>query len=170
MALESPDAFRREDLRRHFSKLGRTEREGLIDLQTKAHTDPAALKDVATLEQQLGNARDMMGLTGKNDAEKRGQFDRAVTDAIAGEEKRTGKKLNYDERQKVIDHFVIEGKIPGFLWDKTARRFEVTGTGDERTFLPMDREIIRRFRARFNREPTQAELDRTKENLRLQAR
>lgn len=166
MAMENPAAFQKEDLRRYFSKLGRSELEGLIDIQTKARTDPAVLKDVATLEQQLGNARDMMGFSGSKDMEKRGLFDRAVTDAISAEERRTGKKLDYDQRQKVIDHFVIEGKIPGFLWDRTARRFEVVGTEDERTFLPTDKEIIRRFQMRHGRQPTQAELDRTKDNLR----
>jgi len=133
-ALSNPEAFKQRDLRREFPHLGRAEREGLIDLQSKADK-PQELKDVQTLSQQLSDVHEMLNLTGKGNAEKRGLLDRTVTDTIRAEETRLGKKLDYDGRRKIIDRLVIEGEVVKNWWpDSTKRRYEVMGTEDESRF------------------------------------
>lgn len=135
-AITNPEAFKGRDLRREFPFLGKAEREGLIDLQSKADK-PDELKDVATLDQQLSNAKDLLKLGGVANQEKRGKFDQVVMDAVRAEEKRTGKKLSYDERQKIIDKYAMEGTVPGALWGTNkARAYEVTGTDKANEFTP----------------------------------
>jgi hypothetical protein len=133
-ALTNPEQFARRDLRAEFPHLGKAERESLIDLQTKK---PADLKEVATLENQLGNAHNLMGWGGSNNAEKRGMFDTAVQQAVLAEEKATGKKLGYEGRQKIIDRLLIEGDTNGWLPMGNKRLFEVQGTEAEGRFAPV---------------------------------
>jgi hypothetical protein len=130
-ALSDPEAFKKRDLRREFPHLGKTEREGLIDLQGKK---PEELKDVASLDAQLSNAKDLLKLGGAANQEKRGRFDQVVTEAVRTEEKRVGKKLGFEERQKIIDRMVIEGDVNGWIPGGSRRRFEVLGTPEEAKF------------------------------------
>jgi hypothetical protein len=132
-ALSNPEAFKERDLRREFPYLGKVEREGLIDLQGKKGDE---LKDTATLDQQLSNTHDILKLGGSGNQEKRGRFDQAVTDAIRTEEKRMGKKLDYDGRQKIIDRMVIEGEVTrNWLPDSRKRLYEVVNTEDAGRFV-----------------------------------
>lgn len=136
MALDQPAKFATMDLTLAFPKLGNSERETLLDLQAKVK-NPDDLKDVATLSQQLSNTHDLMKWRGDGNAEKRGRFDQTVTNAIRAEEKRVGKKLDYDGRQKIIDRMLIEGEVVTGSWwrnDPDKRMFEVVGTEDEARF------------------------------------
>lgn len=133
-AINDPQAFARRDLRADFPDLGKSERESLIDLQAKAN-NPAELKDAATLSAQLSNTHDLMKWTGAGSAELRGRFDLAATDAINTEERRLGKKLGYEERQKIIDRMLVQGDING-RWPGGSRQwFQVVGTPDAANFV-----------------------------------
>jgi hypothetical protein len=67
------------------------------------------------------------------DAEKKSVFKDRVSAEIDNLQQGTGKKLNAEERQKVIDKFLIEGEVLSgsiFKPDRNKRYFEVAGTGD----------------------------------------
>jgi hypothetical protein len=140
-AFRDPKGFAQVDLRQYFPKLGDSERKQLIDLQNKA-ARPEDMHDAATLAGQLSNVHDLMEWTGTKNAEVRGKFDSAVTDAIDAEQKRVGRKLDYQERQKIIDMMLLQGSVPGRLFGRNDRRvFEVVGTPDEANFqieIPSD--------------------------------
>lgn len=136
LAFDNPAAFARRDLRQDFPYLGKSERESMIDLQAKVNK-PDEMKDVATLENQLSNIHDQLNW-GANDREKKGAFDIAAQNAINSEEKRTGKKPNFEERQKIIDRLVIEGDTNGpWIPFGNKRYYEVQGTPDEAKFVPV---------------------------------
>lgn len=132
-AFTDPVAFAKRDLRGDFAYLGQAERKGMIDLQA-AVRKPDELKDVATLENQLSNTHDLLGW-GASDREKKGKFDTVVQQTIATEEKRTGKKLTFEERQKIIDRMVIERDNTALQFG-TTRFYEVQGTENAATFTP----------------------------------
>lgn len=134
MLADDPEAFRRLDLRQYFPSLSRADREEFIKLQTK----PEEIKDAATLDQQLSNMHDQMGW-GASDRKKKGDFDRIATGAINQEQQRIGRKLNYDERQKIIDRLVVEGKVEGagfFGFGGSQRLFEAVEGPKAATFKP----------------------------------
>lgn len=133
-ALSNPAGFAQLDLRREFPNLGKAEREGLIDLQSKK---PHEIKEVASLENQLSNTHDLMKW-GTNDKEKKGLFDRTVQQAISAEQQRVGKPLGYEDRQKIIDRMLVEGKVTGsgILFDDKKQVFQVEGSEDAAKFVP----------------------------------
>lgn len=168
MATSDPQAFQKLDLRREFGSLGKSEREGLIDLQAKVK-DPKEVKNAATLDAQLSNMHDQLGW-GSSDKEKKGVFDRVVMDAIDAEQRARGKELNYQERQQLIDRMIVEGKVvgsrPRFLPDRGGRFYEFANTPDAEKFEPKindtDRATITsRFEKRHGRKPTDAEITDT---------
>lgn len=136
-AVENPAAFAKEDLTRYFTKLDPSKREQILDLQkTVSEGGSSAVKDVATLEQQLSNAHDLLKIRSK-DMDTRGKFDSAVYDAINVEQQRLGKKLSFEERQKVIDRMMIDGEVTSGSWyktDRNARYFEIAGTPEASKF------------------------------------
>lgn len=157
-ALENPEAFKRRDLRAEFGHLGKAEREGLIDLQAKK---PEELKDVATFDQQLSNMHDVLKLGGAANQEKRGRFDQVATSVIQAEERRTGKKLSFDERQKHLDRLAIQGEGGWFTSGK--RLFEVAGTAEEGKFVPKitadtRKLIVQALNAEGIRQPTEEQI------------
>ncbi len=164
-ALDEPEKFARRDLRAEFPKLGKTEREGLIDLQTKI-SKPEEFKEAQTFTQQLGQYHNQLGLNRANQAEKRGLFDRVATDAIQSEEKARGKRLTYEERQKLLDRLVVDGEIEGsgMLRDDRGRLFEFQGREDVSKFTPRvprdERGKIEAALKRAGRPVTDAEVTR----------
>ena len=124
-ALNNPAAFRTRDLRRDFDRLAPAQREQLVDLQGKK---PEARQESVALAAQLSNMHDQMNW-GASDREAKGKFDSAVSQAVTNEEKRTGKKLDYDERQKIIDKMLVEGEVLSGKWylnDPNKRVYELT--------------------------------------------
>lgn len=131
-AIADPAGFAKVDLRRYTTKLSGGDLQELAKMQK----DPSAVADAATLDQQLSNTHDLLGW-GTNDREKKGQFDMAVTAAVNAEQQRAGKKLNFTERQQVIDRMLTEGKVPGLVWGTNKRKyFEVQGTDAAAGFVP----------------------------------
>lgn len=164
-ALDEPEKFARRDLRADFPKLGKTEREGLIDLQTKI-TKPEEAKEILTFDKQLGQYHNQLGLGGERNSEKRGLFDRVATDTIQSEEKQRGRKLTYEERQKLLDRLIVDGEMDGtgMLRDDRGRLFEFQGREDLSKFVPKvprdERAKIESALKRAGRPVTDAEVTR----------
>lgn len=133
-AVDNPEAFVRRDLRQDFGSLAPTQRRELIRLQQELRASPMNSTDMATLSQQLSNAHDLLQITGTKNAEDRGQFDSAVTNAVQAEADRLGRKLSYDERQQIIDRYMIEGSVPGRIFSHGRRYYEVYGTDEAARF------------------------------------
>ena len=160
MAANDPKAFAGLDLRGYFSKLDEGDREKFINLQNDVKK-PAGVKDVATVNEQLSNAHEMLGWRA-SDAQKKGSFDKAVLEELDKATADKGRALDFKERQAVIDRFMVEGKVDGagFLGFGGGRRFyEVAGRSDAAKFKPTipdaDRkEIVARMKARGIVAPT----------------
>jgi hypothetical protein len=134
LAASDPEKFRSIDLRRYRDKLGDTELKELVGRQTSDSADGPNLEAMSE-DKQISLALTDLGLKDKAQA---GLFERAVRTEIGAEQKRLGRKLNSDERQRVIDRQLIEGEVvkPGALIDPDKRRFETFGSDDARYFRP----------------------------------
>lgn len=97
------------EIRTFFPKLGKAEREGLIDLASKKDK-PEVLHEVSTLDSQLSAQVERSGIG--NDQNE--QFKAAVRNEIDARFK--GKPTTAAERQKVIDEMIIEQRIPGAVF------------------------------------------------------
>lgn len=160
-ARDNPQAFKGRDLRLDFKAIPKEKREELIDLQAKK---PDELKDVTTLDGQISLT---VGALGIEKTEKY-KFESVVRDAVLSEQKKQGKPLNQEARQKIIDRMVIDGEVPGGAWyrnDKEGRAFEFYGTPDANKFIPSDDAIKQRFEKNKGRAPTSEELKAIKANL-----
>lgn len=126
--------FKTVDLRKYVDALAPAQLKWLIDRQSK----PAVTPDIATLEQQLSTAHNLLKFT---KPEQKGRFDAAVQTALADAQNAKGdKKLTYDERQAVIDKMMGAGEVRGGglfgLYDPDKRFYEVAGTDDAAKFVP----------------------------------
>lgn len=160
-ARDNPEAFRNRDLREVFNAIPKEKREELIDLQAKK---PEELKDVTSLDGQISLT---VGALGIKDAEKY-KFESIVRDAVMAAQKKQGKPLGEEARQKIIDRMVIEGEVPGGAWyknDKEGLAYEFYGTPEAKKFIPSDDSIKARFEKNKGRAPTTEELKAIKENL-----
>lgn len=130
-AINNPAAFAKRDLRQVFDKLSPSDRQEMIKLQGKVQ-QPDELKDLRTYDQQLTLRYRDLGWDNK-DTKQKAQFERAANDAISAEESAKGRKLTFDERNKVLDRLLIQG---GGTWYSASKRlFEVQGTEDEAAFI-----------------------------------
>ncbi len=130
-AINNPAAFAKRDLRQVFDKLSPSDRQEMIKLQGKVQ-QPDELKDLRTYDQQLTLRYRDLGWDNK-DTKQKAQFERAANDAIVAEQLAKGKKLTFDEREKVLDRLLIQG---GGTWYSASKRlFEVQGTEDEAAFI-----------------------------------
>lgn len=115
------------DLKQYAAQISTGDLKGLATLQSKPEPE---LKDAATLQQQLAAEHNNLGWGNtESDRQKKGAFDKAVGDAINAEQNRTGKKLNYEERQKIIDRMLIQGEVLTGKWymnDPDKRYYETT--------------------------------------------
>lgn len=125
-------AFKGEDLRRYFDKLGPTDRKHFIDLQTKL-MNPTEASQIATSQQQIGAVIKSLNL--KN--EQAGLFTMEATKALFTEQQRKGSTLSEPERQKVLDTLVLQGKVNDGSWfPSTVRLFEAQAGGQADKFAP----------------------------------
>jgi hypothetical protein len=127
----------------------------MIDLQAQIR-DPEGRNGVATLENQLTHAHEILGFgTSTNDKSLMGQFDSAVMLAVQGElSRRKVKSLSFDERQNIIDRMMISGELNTGFFAKAApdsfvadlgkvfgigpdrRYYQVVNTPDAANFVP----------------------------------
>lgn len=160
-ARDNPQAFKNRDLREDFRMIPKEKREELIDLQAKK---PEELKDVTTLDGQISLTVGALGIE-KTDKFK---FESVIRDAVLAEQKKIGKPLGEESRQKIIDRMVIEGEVPGGAWykdDKEGRAYEFYGKPEAKKFVPSDDAIKERFEKNKGRAPTSDELKAIKANL-----
>lgn len=160
-ARDNPQAFKNRDLREDFRMIPKEKREELIDLQAKK---PEELKDVTTLDGQISLTVGALGIE-KTDKYK---FESVIRDAVMAEQKKQGKPLGEESRQKIIDRMVIEGEVPGGAWykdDKEGRAYEFYGKPEANKFVPSDDAIKQRFEKNKGRAPTSDELKAIKANL-----
>lgn len=148
MSMNSPAKFAEEDLSKHFDKLAPRERESLLDLQqTAAKNANKELKEVATLDQQIATAHNMLKFKA-SDHEKKGMFDVAARASVQEEEKALGRKLNYDERQKVLDRLMVSGEVLSGAWyknDPNVSYYEVYGKDGADRFAPTGKDDFYKF-------------------------
>lgn len=160
-ARDNPEAFKNRDLRLDFKRIPKEKREELIDLQGKR---PDELKDITTLDGQISLTVGALGI----DKTEKYKFESVVRDAVLAEQKKQGKPLGEEARQKIIDRMVIEGEVPGGAWyknDQEGRAYQFYGTPEARKFIPSDDAIKARFEKKQGRAPTSEELKAIKENL-----
>lgn len=130
----TPQQFAKTDIRQYFPKLNPAQREQLIDTQNQIKG--ANANDVQTLDGQLSRSHELLGWSA-SDAQKKGQFDSAALTAIdAAQKANGGKKLSFDERQKVIDRMMVTGSYPGGNWFSKDTFYQVAGTEKEAQFAP----------------------------------
>lgn len=74
---------------------------------------------------------------GTKDKESVAKFRRMVDQQILMVQEKTGKKVNNNDVQQIVDSLMIKGKIKGsgWLWDDTARAFELS-TDEAENFMP----------------------------------
>jgi hypothetical protein len=74
---------------------------------------------------------------GTSDKESVAKFRRMVDDQIILEQDRTGKKVNNQDVQRIVDALMIKGKVKGsgWLWDDKKRAFELSAQEADK-FLP----------------------------------
>jgi membrane-associated HD superfamily phosphohydrolase len=160
-ARDNPQAFKNRDLREDFRNIPKEKREELIDLQAKR---PDELADVTALDKQIGLTVGTLGITDAN----KYKFESVIRDAVTTEQKKQGKPLGEESRQKIIDRMVIEGEVPGGAWykdDKEGRAYEFYGKPEANKFIPSDDAIKQRFEKNKGRAPTSEELKAIKANL-----
>lgn len=164
IARASPQQFAAVDLRQEFGRLSPTERRALITLQDQVNK-PDTANDVAGFDAQLGNAHDLLKINKSEHAEKRGRFDTAVMQQADAAARQLGRKLNYQERQQIIDRAMIEGKVAGsgILFDDRRRVYELT-PNESANFVPgipeADRQAISAALAARGKQVTEAEVMR----------
>ena len=166
MAENEPKKFQQLDLRQYYSDLAPADRHGLLSLQGSI----AKNEDTVTYKHQLDVARGQLKLGNTpEDKNKWSQFVSMIDSAISDEQNaQGGKKLNQDERQKVIDRMMIQGTVPGRLFGNlfggTGRPYyQVVGTPEAKDFTPTIPDadkaaIVARFQAKAGRAPNDDEI------------
>lgn len=128
-AIDNPEEFAGLDLKQYVDKMAPTQLEQLIDLKGKNPRKPAAVRDAATLTQQMSATMNALGI---KKAETKGAFQSFVQSAVDDAmHDNGGKALTYDQRQVIIDKALLQGPDPdAWLWGEK-RNFELTP--DQRT-------------------------------------
>lgn len=164
LARTDPQTFINTDLTGYFNRLAPAQREQLIDLKgSMGKADK--VEDVATLDQQLSTAHNLLAITGADNAEARGKFDSAVQTLVNTAQTAKGKALTFEERQKIIDTMMLPGAIPGTFNDTEGRVYEFYGTPDADKFVlevPTDERdaIVEEFKAKGVANPTDEQISR----------
>lgn len=130
-----PAAFRQVRLVNEFAALAPAQRKELIDLQTKSAEGNDDL-DAATLTQQVSAA------TAGWESDKKGPFEVVVQNKVNALALEKGRKLNFEERQQVIDTMLIEGSFDRPWWPDRTKSFYEFSPEEQRGFTPEDYDQI----------------------------
>lgn len=131
-ARQDPAAFAAIDLRRYTDKLAPGDLEQLATRQA-AVNDPAANYDAVSLDKQMEITSDQLGL---KKGEDKAKLQSTISAAINARQAELKRKLTQQERQQVIDGVILEGEVPGMIFDSNRRAYEVEGTEDAARFVP----------------------------------
>lgn len=133
-AMNDPKSFASVNMLQYATKLNKTNYESLLDIQSSiSKGDTTKIAEVRSLDTQVSASIASLNF----DAEKKSVFKDRVSAEIDNLQQGTGKKLNAEERQKVIDKFLIEGEVESgsfFKPDRNKRYYEVAGTGEAEKF------------------------------------
>lgn len=170
--LDDPYRFSRKDLLKdpRFHLLTESDKQEIMRLQKQ----PERIGEVARFDQQLSTAAMRLGLNpsgSKSDREKYATFVQQMRRILADKERAMKRPLNYEEREKLISDWVVEGEIKGTGWlgdrilrDK-ARRFETYGLPEADRFIPM-----KPIRAERLEDIPASEVERIRESIRRAGR
>lgn len=131
-AATSDPNFKNQDLRPFFDKLGPADRKHFIDLQSKV-TKPEAAAEVVGIGEQKNAMVKALGLKD----EQAGTFHQVADKVLFQAQQDKGRKLDQDERQKVLDKLVLQGEVVKGSWfsaDPNMRLFEAVASGQADKF------------------------------------
>lgn len=131
MQSDDPDAFRKLDLKTFMDKLSRSDIESFKKTQVRMQATPDANKyQTQTLQQQIKTALDEAKVDAKGNSGKaeRAKFTREVSERVAVEQRAKKRKLEPEERSKIINRLML--KVPGNLYGSD-RLFTFLGTPNE---------------------------------------
>ena len=162
-AMDDPQKFAEVDMRQYITKLNKSMYESLLDIQAAAKKgDTAKLGEVRTVDGQINAS--LAPFKSMKSSEKQIIEDR-IRKAVDDEQQALGKKLNADERQKIIDRQIMEGEVVTGKWfkpDVNVMFYEVVGTPDENKFVPFipsaEKDKIKEALTRAKRPVTDAEI------------
>lgn len=109
----SPDKMAGVNLRSYVGKLSDGDLKHFAEVQRKIQNKETP--DAVKLSAQLSAAHNELGWGNKPvDRKKKGMFDQYVNESVIAEEARTGKKMNDDEREKLIKKAMITKDLPWY--------------------------------------------------------
>lgn len=127
MQHETPDEFRRLDIRKYFPSLSPGDRRHFIDAQASSRM-PDAANSVVTVSEQKRHMLEKLGLKGKDAGAFLQQADRAL---MASQLDKGTQPLTAAERQKVLDTLVMDVAVPGKVWGENKKKlYEVRESGE----------------------------------------
>lgn len=147
-ALRDPTAFAKKDMRQYLSRLAPAQLEQVLDLQNQAAKPSATGKDWRTISQRIGDVRDSVSWPGGNNGkEAKGKFEFAASQEVDKFVAQNKREPDAAELNKIVGRLLLEGKVERpYVWDRSARMFEVLGTPDEAKFSPVipdtDRKMV----------------------------
>jgi hypothetical protein len=124
--------FKSQDLRPFFDRLSPADRKHFIDLQTAAAKPERAAEVVSVGDQKAAMVK-ALGLK----EEQAGVFHQVADKALFAAQQDKGRKLDQDERQKVLDKLVLQGEVLSGSWwrrDPNMRLFEAVASGQAAQF------------------------------------
>lgn len=125
-ARENPQDFAKTDIRQYFGQLAPSQRETLLDMQDKLSKSDAP--------EQISMDRQISALAATVPQAQRGKFQDAANRELQAESAAKGRKLNFDERQKVLDRLMLREDGGWFGTGRTM--YQVYGTADAEGFTP----------------------------------
>lgn len=124
--------FKSQDLRPFFDRLSPPDRKHFIDLQTAA-AKPEKAAEVVSIGDQKEAIVKALGLK----KEQAGVFHQVADKALFAAQQDKGRKLDQDERQKVLDKLVLQGEVVSGSWwrpDANMRLYEAVAGGQAAQF------------------------------------
>lgn len=132
--------FAKLDLNKFSAHLSPSDFEEFVKLQTTPDKPPRE----ESFGRQLQTMYNVMGWTPSQNKQQMGNFELTARRAISDAESVAGHYLNDDERQKILDRLVVDGKIQGSGWfrDTREKAYEAYGTPDQKNFvaIPSDKD------------------------------
>jgi soluble lytic murein transglycosylase len=132
-AATQPDTFAQRDLTLEAPHLARAELKQLIERQAKIKGGTDAQYHVASEEGQIAAIVKELKLN----KEQTGKFtSAAIRELQAAAARNGGKRVSPEEERKILDRLILEGEVPGRIFDTEGRAFEFYGTPDQSRFVP----------------------------------
>ena len=133
LTIDDPDAFIAIDLFDHVNDLDESDFQAFGKLQRTLGTDKQTLTHVQSVGSKATKALKDIG---KKVASEDGQlFMRKFQDEVSALESAEKRKIQPTEVDSIIDRLMIEGEIPGFVYDPNKRVFQLDPTEIDEFFI-----------------------------------